>query len=58
MTYGVGWKKETTVTINKVTVSFLSVERIGPALEEGGLFLTVEIIMTYDTVTTARVRKV
>ena len=51
-------RKGTTVTTNKVTVSFLSVERIGPALEEGGLFLTVEIIMTYDTVTTATVRKV
>ena len=51
-------EEETTVTINKVTVSFLSVERISPALEEGGLFLTVEIIMTYDTVTTTRVRKV
>ena len=39
-------RKETTVTINKVTVSFLSVERIGAALAEGGLFFTVEIIMT------------
>ena len=39
-------RKETTVTINKVTVSFLSVERIGAALTEGGLFFTVEIIMT------------
>ena len=29
-------RKETTVTINKVTVSFLSVERTGPALGEGG----------------------
>ena len=50
-------RKGTTVTINKVTVSFLSVERTGPALE-GGLFFTVEIIMTYETVTTTRVRKV
>ena len=51
-------RKETTVTITKVTVSFLSVERIGAALAEGGLFFTVEITMTYETVTTTRVRKV
>ena len=51
-------RKGTTVTINKVTVSFLSVERTGPALGEGGLFFTVEIIMTYGTVRTTRVRKV
>ena len=51
-------RKGTTVTINKVTVSFLSVERTGPALGEGGLFFTVEIIMTHETVTTTRVRKV
>ena len=38
-------RKETTVTINKVTVSFLSVERSGPALGEGGLFFTVEMII-------------
>ena len=50
-------RKGTTVTTNKVTVSFLSVERTGPALE-GGLIFTVEIIMTYETVTTTRVRKV
>jgi len=37
-------REETTVTINKVTVSFLSVERDGPALGERGLFFTVEII--------------
>ena len=29
-------RKETIVTINKVTVSFLSVERIGPAFNSGG----------------------
>ena len=51
-------RTETTVTVNKVTVSFLSCESTGPVLGKGGLFLTVEIIMTYDTVTTARVRKV
>ena len=51
-------RKGTTVTINKVTVSFLSVERTSPALGEGGLFFTVEIIMTYETVTSTRVRKV
>ena len=51
-------RKGTTVTINKVTVSFLSVERTSPALREGGLFFTVEIIMTYETVTSTRVRKV
>ena len=32
-------RKEATVTINKVTVSFLSVERTGPALGERGFFL-------------------
>ena len=51
-------RKGTTVTINKVTVSFLSVERTSPALGEGGLFFTVEIIMTYETVTSTGVRKV
>ena len=51
-------RKEATVNINKVTVSFLPVERTGPALGEGGLFLTVAIIMTYETVTSTRVRKV
>ena len=51
-------RKETTVTINKITVSFLSVERTGPALGEGGLFFTVEIIMTYEAVKTTSVRKV
>ena len=50
-------RKGTTVTTNKVSVSLLSVERTGPALE-GGLLFTVEIIMTYETVTTTRVRKV
>ena len=50
-------RKGTTITINKVTVSFLSVERTGFALE-GGLLFTVEIIMTYETVRTTRVRKV
>ena len=43
-------RKEATVTINKVTVSFLSVERTGPALGDGGLFLTVEMIIAYETV--------
>ena len=42
-------RKEATVTINKVTVSFLSVERTGPALGEGGLFFTVEMIIAYET---------
>ena len=43
-------QKEATVTINKVTVSFLSVERTDPALGEGGLFFTVEMIIAYETV--------
>ena len=43
-------RKEATVTINKVTVSFLSVERTGPALGERGLFFTVEMIIAYETV--------
>ena len=50
-------RKGITITINKVTVSFLSVERTGFALE-GVLLFTVEIIMTYETVRTTRVRKV
>ena len=43
-------RKEATVTINKVTVSFLSVEGTDPALGEGGLFFTVEMIIAYETV--------
>ena len=44
-------RKEITVTINKVTVSFLSVERAGPALGERGLFqFTVEMIITFESV--------
>ena len=50
-------RKETTVTINKVTVSFLSVERTGPALGEGGLFFTVEMIIAYETVRMRMIRK-
>ena len=50
-------RTETTVTVNKVTVSFLSCESAGPALGKGGLFLTVEIIMTYETVRMKRERK-
>ena len=43
-------RKEATVTINKVTVSFLSVERIGPTLGERGLFFTVEMIIAFESV--------
>ena len=50
-------RKETTVTVNKVPVSFLSFERTGPVLGERGLFLTVEIIMAYETVRMRRERK-
>ena len=50
-------RKETKVTINKVTVSFLSVERTGPALGERGFFLTVEMIIAYETVRMRRERK-
>ena len=50
-------RKEATVTINKVTVSFLSVERTGPVLGEGGLFFTVEMIIAYETVRMRRQRK-
>ena len=50
-------RKEATVTINKVTVSFLSVERTGPALGERGFFWTVEMIIAYETVRMRRERK-
>ena len=50
-------RKETKVTINKVTVSFLSVERAGPALGERGCFFTVEIIIAFETVRMRRERK-
>ena len=50
-------RTETTVTVDKVTVSFLSCESAGPALGKGGLFFTVEIIMTYETVRMRRERK-
>ena len=50
-------QKEATVTINKVTVSFLSVDRTGPALGERGFCLTVEIIIAYETVRMRRERK-
>ena len=43
-------RKETTVTINNVTVSFLSVERAGPALGERGLFFTAEMIIAFESV--------
>ena len=49
-------RKEATVTINKVTVSFLSVERTGPALGEA-VFLTVEMIIAYETVRMRMIRK-
>ena len=50
-------RTETAVTVNKVIVSFLSFESAGPALGEGGFFLTVKIIMTYETVRMRRERK-
>ena len=50
-------RKKATVTINKVTVSFLSVERTGPALGERGFFWTVEMIIAYETVRMRRERK-
>ena len=50
-------RKKATVTINKVTVSFLSVERTGPALGERGFFLTVEMIIAYGTVRMRREKK-
>ena len=50
-------RKEATVTINKVTVSFLSVERTGPALGERGFLWTVEMIIAYETVRMRRERK-
>ena len=50
-------RKEATVTINKVTVSFLSVERTGPALGERGFFWTVEMIIAYETVRMRREKK-
>ena len=50
-------RKETKVTIIKVTVSFLSVERTGPALGERGFCLTVEMIIAYETVRMRRERK-
>ena len=50
-------RREATVTINKVTVSFLSVERTSPALGERGLFFTVEMIIAYETVRMRRERK-
>ena len=50
-------RKEATVTINKVTVSFLSVERTDPALGEGGSFFTVEMIIAYETVRMRMIRK-
>ena len=50
-------RKEATVTINKVTVSFLSVERTGPALGERGYFLAVEVIIAYENVRMRRERK-
>ena len=40
-------RKDTTLTANKVTVSFLSFEIAVPAVGEGGLFLTVEMIIAY-----------
>ena len=51
-------RKEATVTITKVTVSFLSVERIGPALGERGLFFTVEMIIAFESVRMRTTRKV
>ena len=50
-------RKEATVTINKVTVSFLSFERTGPALGERGCFWTVGMIIAYETVRMRRERK-
>ena len=50
-------RKEATETINKVTVSFLSVERIGPALGERGLFFTVEMIIAFESVRMRTMRK-
>ena len=51
-------RKEATVTINKVTVSFLSVERTCPALGgRGFFFLTVEMIIAYETVRMRREKK-
>ena len=49
-------RKETTVTINKVTVSFLSVERAGPALGERGLLFTVEMIIAFESVRMTTIR--
>ena len=50
-------RKKATVTINKVTVSFLSVERTGPALGERGFFLIVEMIIAYESVRMRREKK-
>ena len=52
-------RKDTTLTANKVTVSFLSFEIAVPAVGEGGLFLTVEMIIAYiyETVRMRRERK-
>ena len=50
-------QKKATVTINKVTVSFLSVERTGPALGERGFFLIVEMIIAYESVRMRREKK-
>ena len=49
---------ETTVTINKVTVSFLSFESAGPALGERGLLFTVEMIIAFESVRMTTIRKV
>ena len=46
------------VTINKVTVSFLSFESAGPALGERGLFFTVEMIIAFESVRMTTIRKV
>ena len=43
-------KKVTTLTANKVTVSFLSFEIAVPALGERGFILTVEMIIANETV--------
>ena len=49
---------ETTVTINKVTVSFLSFESAGPALGDRGLFFTVEMIIAFESVRMTTISKV